>query len=98
VLLTSHTNQGRLLTHEEQIVWKLVRENGSLWKGRFVGNPPEWTWQIKEDSMIWDRLREYWSVFRDVANGTKPPTDLPRWQKVQKVQSKPPSDDDEIPF
>jgi hypothetical protein len=29
-----------LLTHEEQMVWKLIRENGSLWKGKYAGDPP----------------------------------------------------------
>jgi hypothetical protein len=81
-----------LLTHDEQLIWKLVRENGYCWKGRFVGAPPEWTWQVTENSIIWNRLREYWSVFRAVANGTKPPTDLPSWKKSKE------SVDDDIPF
>ena len=28
-------NYPDLLTHEEQLVWKLVRENGVVWKGRY---------------------------------------------------------------
>jgi hypothetical protein len=93
-----------LLTHEEQLVWKLVRENGVVWKGRFSGVPAEWIWEIKEGSMIWDRLREHWSVFRAVASGSQSTTALPRWQKVARAPAKteagvPPSDlDDEIPF
>ena len=82
-----------LLTHEEQLVWKLVRENGVVWKGRYSGAPKEWTWEVKEGSMIWDRLREHWLVFRAVASGSQSPASLPRWQKA------PPADlDDEIPF
>ena len=93
-----------LLTHEEQLVWKLVRENGVVWKGRFSGSPAEWTWDIKEGSMIWDRLREHWPVFKAVANGSQSTTALPRWQKVNRPPAKaeaavPGADlDDEIPF
>ncbi|MGD0105291.1 MAG: hypothetical protein ABSC06_14785 [Rhodopila sp.] len=93
-----------LLTHEEQMVWKLVRENGLIWKGRHSGAPPEWTWDIKEASVIWDRLREHWPVFRAVANGTQSATALPRWQRAPRSPAKteagsPTFDlDDEIPF
>lgn len=93
-----------LLTHEEQLVWKLVRENGVVWRGRFSGTPPEWTWQVKEESMIWDRLREHWPVFRAVASGSQAATALPRWQRVNRPPAKteaavPGADlDDEIPF
>lgn len=92
-------NYPDLLTHEEQIVWKLVRENGLLWKGSFKGDPATWTWQTKDDSIIWDRLRDYWPIFRAVANGTKPPTDLPTWTKLQPAPVRKLSDvDDDIPF
>jgi hypothetical protein len=72
-----------LLTHEEQMVWKLIRENGSLWKGKFVGDPPQWTCQIQESSILLDRLRENWSIILAVANGSRPRTDLPTWQKTK---------------
>jgi predicted transcriptional regulator len=97
-------NYPDLLTHEEQLVWKLVRENGLVWKGRFSGTPSEWTWEIKEGSMIWDRLREHWPAFKAVANGSQPATALPKWQKVAPSTvkweaGKPGADlDDEIPF
>jgi hypothetical protein len=70
-----------LLTHEEQMVWKLIRENGLLWKGKYAGDPPQWTWQIQGSSIMWDRLREYWPILLAVANGSRPRTDLPTWQK-----------------
>lgn len=43
-----------LLTYHEQIVWKLIRENGFLWKGKHA---PEWTWTVSEASLIVPRLR-----------------------------------------
>jgi hypothetical protein len=97
-------NYPDLLTHEEQMVWKLVRENGVIWKGRFSGTPSEWTWEIKQGSIIWDRLRESWPVFRGVASGSQSRTALPRWQKAARPSGKAEpgelgSDlDDEIPF
>jgi hypothetical protein len=97
-------NYPDLLTHDEQLVWKLVRENGVIWKGRNAGAPPAWTWEIKEGSVIWERLREYWSVFKAVANGTQASTALPRWQRAPRSPAKPEAGastsdlDDEIPF
>lgn len=70
-----------LLTHEEQIVWKLIRENGSLWKGKFVNN--EWTWTVHEPSFIYERLREHWDQFLAVARGESGKETLPGWKKTQ---------------
>jgi hypothetical protein len=86
-----------LLTHEEQTVWKLVRENGLLWRGEYAGDPPRWIWQVQESSMDWDRLREHWPAFREVAAGLRPRKDLPSWEKVKPREEIPPVDDD-IPF
>jgi len=35
-----------LLTHEEQKRWKLIRENGYLWRGRY-GSDDKWEWNVK---------------------------------------------------
>lgn len=83
-----------LLTHEEQVLWKLVRENGYVWKGRYEGTPEEWRWYVRESSIIWDRLRQHWADFCDVARGTKAPSELPGWQRSTVVLDP----DDEIPF
>ncbi|MCH6574996.1 MAG: hypothetical protein IH795_07300, partial [Bacteroidetes bacterium] len=39
-------NFPELLTHDEQVLWKLVCENGYLWKGR--DDEGEWVWSISE--------------------------------------------------
>jgi hypothetical protein len=75
-------NYPELLDHEEQRIWKLVRENGLLWRGSHSGPGKEWTWEVRESKLRWDRLRAHWETFRDVARGHKPPSAL----------------DDEIPF
>ena len=98
----------QLLTHEEQVRWKLIRDNGSLWKGKFSGGyDSEWTWTVGEQSLIFERLREHWTAFCAVAaTGTGRET-LPTWKKVQPAVRPPPKSsisasldamDDDIPF
>lgn len=82
-----------LLTHEEQVLWKLVRENGLLWKGRFDNATGEWTWRVEYDGLIYARLREHWATFSAVARGEQDKSSLPTW-----VKSKPLPDIDDIPF
>jgi hypothetical protein len=72
-----------LLTHDEQILWKLVRESGLLWRGTYSGVDKEWTWTIREESLIFDRLRQHWPIFCAVADGTTSQKDLPTWAKVK---------------
>jgi hypothetical protein len=61
-----------LLDHEEQRIWKLIRENGVVWFGSDIGR-----WDVTEENLNWDRLREHWETFRAVARGNKPPSALP---------------------
>lgn len=87
-----------LLTHEEQVLWKLIRENGHLWRGRF--DKTEWKWHVSEDSIVWERLREHWSKFVEVAEGKAKPDVLPTWRKTKPLSEKGGFDDmdDDIPF
>jgi len=68
-----------LLTHDEQKRWKLIRENGYLWKGRYANNGGKWTWRVEEDSLCFDRLRKYWDEFCVVARGDASRDILPTW-------------------
>ncbi len=93
-----------LLTHEEQVLWKLVRENGWLWRGSYPSAGREWTWVVKEESLIFDRLRERWQTFCAVRDGTAEPSELPVWAKLQARLGPAPKKnafddmDDDIPF
>jgi hypothetical protein len=78
-------NYPELLTHEEQVVWKLIRENGLLWRGKFANWEEEWTWDIHERTLIWDQLRKHWKVFLDVARGALPSSALPTWQTKKPI-------------
>jgi hypothetical protein len=82
-------NAPALLTHEEQVIWKFVRENGYLWRGQFKKG--EWKWNVDEDSLTKDRLRQYWSKFVAVARGEASEDALPSWTKTTDI-------DEDVPF
>lgn len=72
-----------LLTHEEQVKWKLIRESGAVWTGRYNGGPlNEFTWSVDEDSLIYPRLREHWATFCTVAESGEGQDKLPTWKRV----------------
>lgn len=95
-----------LLTHDEQVMWKLIRENGYLWKGRY-DKAGKWRWNVDTDSLIFTRLREHWDAFEQVAAGEADKSILPTWTdrnstpptgSKDDVHFAPPLDDDDIPF
>ncbi|PLX87905.1 MAG: hypothetical protein C0618_05720 [Desulfuromonas sp.] len=69
-----------LLTHEEQVLWKLICECGHLWRGRYDEND-EWSWIVRDDKLVIDRLRDSWELFKSVAMGDADKSVLPEWQK-----------------
>jgi hypothetical protein len=83
-----------LLTHEEQKRWKLIRENGFLWRGNYRRG--RWDWDLKETSLILDRLRKNWDNFCAVARGDEPHSVLPTWADRDPDKEEP--FDDDIPF
>ena len=86
-----------MLTHYEQLLWKLVRENGYLWKGHHSQKTAEWVWDVREEGLDFERFREHWDKFIAVARGEADKSALPRWLKHRSGDfSK--LGDDEIPF
>jgi hypothetical protein len=88
-----------LLTFEEQQIWSALRENGYFWKGNWRGT--EWSWNCNEQSVIRDRVDEYWEVLMDIARGEKTFKDLPKLEKKDAVPNSAgfgPGSDDEVPF
>jgi hypothetical protein len=79
-----------LLTHDEQVRWKLIRENGYLWRGSFRSGPEkEWGWSVDAGSLYFERLREHWTAFCKVAEiGTGVDT-LPTWPKIDPAWRRP---------
>ena len=85
-----------LLTHEEDVLWKLIRENGYLWEGYYRTNKlrgvGEWTWKIDLGSFIFEHLRENWESFGLVAKGRIGLGCLPGWTKEKELEIKEPMD------
>jgi hypothetical protein len=54
----------QMLTHDEQVLWKLIGETGYFWR-RYS----DLTWDTRESSLIFERLRDHWSILSAVARG-----------------------------
>jgi predicted transcriptional regulator len=88
-----------LLTHEEQVRWKLIRENGAVWQGRFTGTARKWTWTVDEDSLVFERLRDHWADFCSAAESGTGHERLPDWVRTQEPPKTGFEDlPDDIPF
>lgn len=78
-----------LLTHDEQILWKIIRENGYLWKGSYESKNGIWTWNLTEANFLYPRLREHWENFLQVAAGKKSSSVLPKWRDSENQSESP---------
>jgi len=88
-----------LLNHHEQILWKLIKENGVLWKGVHSKTSGEWTWVIREEHVSWQRIREYWELLNRIASGEVEMSKLPTWRKYPIGDARNDAmDDEDIPF
>lgn len=93
-----------LLTHEEQVLWKLIKECGYLWRGNWSGRGEfqEWKWSLTESDLILERLEKYWDTFLAIARGEKDRSEMPVWtrERERPKAAKPGFDemDDDIPF
>ena len=61
-----------MLTHDEQVLWKLVRDNTAMWYRDDNGY-----WSLEESLLNFERLRQHWSNFKKVAQGDLPKSTLP---------------------
>ena len=71
-------NHPEMLNHHEQVVWKLVRESGYLWRGR-KDKSGTWQWKTKLQSMKFEELRETWELLNKVAADEEDRSKLPNW-------------------
>lgn len=54
-----------LLTHDEQLLWKRIREEGQLWRGRYEGSNKQWRWDVKEKALRMECLRLNWNALKE---------------------------------
>lgn len=89
----------QLLNYDEQRIWKVVRECGLLWNGKWQRSSDltreRFTWDVREASFRFPELRKYWDTICDVALGDAPADRLPKWIGERAVKD---TDDDDIPF
>jgi hypothetical protein len=91
-------NFPELLTYEEQLIWRLIRDNGYVWQGHFSKSDNRWEWSVDEDRLIWERLKENWEIFKNVAANELPREKLPSWVTAKSETSGQFALDDDIPF
>jgi hypothetical protein len=65
-----------LLSHDEQVMWKLVRDNPLFWCDNRGENLRDWSWRISESNMNFEHLRERWSLLLAIAHGELDPAAL----------------------
>jgi hypothetical protein len=65
-----------LLSHDEQVMWKLVRDNPLFWWNNRDENLDDWSWRISESNMNFEYLRESWSLLSAIAHGELDPAAL----------------------
>ena len=73
-----------LMTHDEQITWKIIKECGYLWRGE-NNDEGEWTWTVMASSLIIESLRENWDLIKEVAVGIKGKDALPTMAKKKSI-------------
>ena len=84
-----------MLDYIEQIIWKLVCENGWFWKGDFVGPDEEYQWTRNETTLDFQRIRQRWDLLNQVARGEKAKAALPGWKRYKNQVD---DDGEDIPF
>lgn len=61
-------NYPSLLTYEEELLWKIVCENGFFWKGS-QNKKGYYVWECDKDTIKIDEVREYWETLKKVVSG-----------------------------
>ncbi len=60
-----------LLTHEEQVIWKLISTSGFFWIGHW-DNSDDWEWDISlRRNLVAGRVHDNWEAIKAVAEGTE---------------------------
>ena len=70
-----------MLTHEEQVLWKVICETGRVWRGQH-DSEGEWVWSVNSKTLVYDCLRKYWDDFKKVASGEAGREILPKSTKI----------------
>jgi hypothetical protein len=66
-----------LLTHDELVLWKLIRDNPYFWRRIQTNKEGYWLWDHNERNLKFEALREWWETLQKVARGEQPRSALP---------------------
>jgi hypothetical protein len=83
-----------LLTHDEQIIWKLIREHRAFWSGRY--SITETQAHMLKSWINFKLVREHWELLKAVAEGEADISALPATNTVR--QPSPNDEFSDIPF
>ncbi len=72
-----------MLLHDEQVLWKLIRENRYVWKGHYDRDTKRFTWEVRQEDLVFERLRQFWDAFRSVAFENANKAHLPAWKEFE---------------
>jgi hypothetical protein len=92
-----------LMDHEEQLLWKSIRSNGWLWRGRYIGADNDgaetWTWDATDFSMLlMERLRKHFDGIKAYIRGESNATGCPEWLRTKPIKPFDSDLDDDVPF
>lgn len=74
-----------LLTHEEQILWKVISDSGLLKHGKFKrSDTGNWD-HGKLKHYVYPEVRTHWSSLKSIANGEMDISVLPSWWKTNLI-------------
>lgn len=79
-----------MLTHDQDHLWDFICNYPILWRGRWQDNV--WVYEVKPDTLLFNRLRRFWSQIVDVVKGELPGKVLPkieRWYDLGVVDPEP---------
>jgi hypothetical protein len=75
-------NFPRLLTHDEQALWKLVKGDPFYWNEvRRNQKKERWEWDTDEDNLNFEELGMHWESLKKVAKKELPKDALPKWEE-----------------
>jgi hypothetical protein len=83
--------QPNLLSYEEQLVWKIIKEHGYFWKGNYLNN--EWTWQCRLEDAVFQLIRTHYKTILAVARQESSKMTLPAYAQIKVVNT-----DNDLPF
>lgn len=87
-----------LLTHDEQVLWKLISDSNLPLMAKSQGSPSG-SWLSNElITIFYPELRNNWQLFNDIAAGREDISKLPRWDIKSSNTINNDQYDDDIPF